>query len=62
MHGNEDGSVPATFQIIYMVSALLAASKGLSPKQYPQIGWKPSPTQPKPLERGAGKVNLKEVL
>ncbi|PPR02664.1 hypothetical protein CVT24_002147 [Panaeolus cyanescens] len=45
MHGNEDGTVPATFQIIYM-----------------QIGWKPAPSQPKPLERGSGKVNLKEVL
>ncbi|KJA29755.1 hypothetical protein HYPSUDRAFT_60608 [Hypholoma sublateritium FD-334 SS-4] len=44
LHGSEDGSVPATFQIIYM------------------IGWKPAPTQPKPLERGSGKVNLKEVL
>ncbi|KAF8204681.1 hypothetical protein BJ912DRAFT_939045 [Pholiota molesta] len=44
LHGSEDGSVPATFQIIYM------------------IGWKPAPTQPKPLERGSGKVNLKDVL
>ncbi|RDB20096.1 Arginine-hydroxylase NDUFAF5, mitochondrial [Hypsizygus marmoreus] len=44
MHGNEDGSIPATFQIIYM------------------IGWKPAPTQPKPLDRGTGAVNLKEVL
>ncbi|KAG6856793.1 NADH dehydrogenase [ubiquinone] 1 alpha subcomplex assembly factor 5 [Tephrocybe sp. NHM501043] len=44
LHGNEDGSIPATFQIIYM------------------IGWKPAPTQPKPLERGAGKVSLKEIL
>ncbi|KAG0262804.1 hypothetical protein DFQ27_002117 [Actinomortierella ambigua] len=34
MYGNPDGSVPATFQILYM------------------IGWKPSPTQFKPLERG----------
>ncbi|TFK43842.1 S-adenosyl-L-methionine-dependent methyltransferase [Crucibulum laeve] len=44
MHGNEDGSIPATFQVIYM------------------IGWKPAPSQPKPLERGTGKTNLKEVL
>ncbi|KAF8897920.1 S-adenosyl-L-methionine-dependent methyltransferase [Infundibulicybe gibba] len=44
LHGAEDGSVPATFQIIYM------------------IGWKPAPTQPRPLERGTGAVNLKEVL
>ncbi|KAG2060219.1 S-adenosyl-L-methionine-dependent methyltransferase [Suillus hirtellus] len=44
LHGNEDGSVPATFQIIYM------------------IGWKPSPNQPKPLERGSAQTNLKDVL
>ncbi|KAG1752479.1 S-adenosyl-L-methionine-dependent methyltransferase [Suillus paluster] len=44
LHGNEDGSVPATFQIIYM------------------IGWKPSPSQPKPLERGTAQTNLKDVL
>jgi len=44
LHGNEDGSIPATFQIIYL------------------IGWKPSATQPKPLERGTGKVNLKDIL
>ncbi|KII95277.1 hypothetical protein PLICRDRAFT_48238 [Plicaturopsis crispa FD-325 SS-3] len=44
MHGNEDGSIPATFQVIYM------------------IGWKPAPNQPKPLERGTGKTNLKDVL
>ncbi|KAG2349213.1 S-adenosyl-L-methionine-dependent methyltransferase [Suillus weaverae] len=44
LHGNEDGSIPATFQIIYM------------------IGWKPSPNQPKPLERGSAQTNLKDVL
>ncbi|EAU84405.1 hypothetical protein CC1G_01401 [Coprinopsis cinerea okayama7 len=44
LHGNEDGSIPATFQVIYM------------------IGWKKADSQPKPLERGSGKVNLKEVL
>ncbi|QRV72698.1 methyltransferase domain protein [Ceratobasidium sp. AG-Ba] len=44
LHADEDGSIPATFQIIYM------------------IGWKPSPTQPKPLERGSGQTNLKDVL
>uniref|UniRef100_A0A060T4J6 ARAD1C41074p n=1 Tax=Blastobotrys adeninivorans TaxID=409370 RepID=A0A060T4J6_BLAAD len=44
MHGEEDGSLPATFRIIYM------------------IGWKPAPTQPKPLKRGSGQVNLKEAL
>jgi len=44
LHGNGDGTVPATFQVIYM------------------IGWKPAPTQPKPLERGTAETNLKEVL
>lgn len=44
MHGNEDGTVPATFQVIYM------------------IGWKPSPTQPKPLERGSASTRMQDVL
>jgi len=44
LHGNEDGTVPATFQVIFM------------------IGWKPAPTQPKPLERGSAQTNLKDVL
>ncbi|KAF9098607.1 hypothetical protein BGX27_000761 [Mortierella sp. AM989] len=44
MYGNPDGTVPATFQILYM------------------IGWKPSPTQNKPLERGTAKRSLKEHL
>ncbi|KAJ7068721.1 S-adenosyl-L-methionine-dependent methyltransferase [Mycena amicta] len=44
LHGLADGSVPATFQIIYM------------------IGWKPAPSQPQPLQRGAGKVPLGDVL
>ncbi|KAF9907782.1 hypothetical protein BX616_000325 [Lobosporangium transversale] len=44
MYGNPDGTIPATFQILYM------------------IGWKPSPTQNKPLERGSAKHSLKERL
>ncbi|KZW04375.1 S-adenosyl-L-methionine-dependent methyltransferase [Exidia glandulosa HHB12029] len=44
LHGKEDGSIPATFQVIYF------------------IAWKPSPTQPKPLERGTGEKNLQEIL
>ncbi|KAF9208347.1 hypothetical protein BGZ49_009039 [Haplosporangium sp. Z 27] len=44
MYGNPDGTVPATFQILYM------------------IGWKPSPTQNKPLERGTAKHSLKDHL
>ncbi|KDQ08869.1 hypothetical protein BOTBODRAFT_117885 [Botryobasidium botryosum FD-172 SS1] len=44
LHGNEDGTIPATFQVVFM------------------IGWKPAPTQPKPLERGSAQTNLKEVL
>jgi len=43
LYGNEDGTIPATFQIIYM------------------IGWKPDPSQPKPLERGTGNVSMKDL-
>lgn len=43
MYGNDDGSIPATFQVLYM------------------IGWKPSDSQAKPLERGSGAVNLKDL-
>ncbi|KAE9982843.1 hypothetical protein EG328_010582 [Venturia inaequalis] len=44
LHGNEDGSVPATFRLIYM------------------IGWKSSPKQAQPLERGSGMVSIKDIL
>lgn len=44
LHGNEDGTLPATFRIIYM------------------IGWKQSENQPKPLKRGSGQVNMKDIL
>lgn len=44
LHGNEDGSIPATFRIIYM------------------IGWHESTNQAKPLPRGSGQINLKDVL
>ncbi|KAK2063168.1 methyltransferase domain-containing protein [Colletotrichum caudatum] len=44
LHGNEDGSIPATFRIIYM------------------IGWREGGDQPKPLPRGSGDVNLKDIL
>ena len=44
LHGNEDGSYPATFRLIYM------------------IGWKKSPTQAKPLERGTGMFSIKDIL
>ena len=44
LHGNEDGTVPATFRLIYM------------------IGWKHSPAQAKPLERGSGMVSIKDIL
>jgi NADH dehydrogenase [ubiquinone] 1 alpha subcomplex assembly factor 5 len=44
LHGNEDGSVPATFRIIYM------------------IGWHESADQAKPLPRGSGDINLKDLL
>lgn len=44
LHGNEDGSIPATFRIIYM------------------IGWHDSPNLAKPLPRGSGDINLKDLL
>lgn len=44
LHGNEDGTIPATFRIIYM------------------IGWHDSPNQAKPLPRGSGEINLKDIL
>ena len=44
LHGLEDGSVPATYGLLYM------------------IGWKPSPEQRKPLERGSAGQSLKDVL
>nr|CAG4642644.1 EOG090X09JT [Evadne anonyx] len=43
LYGNADGTIPATFQVIYM------------------IGWKPDPSQPKPLERGSGNVSMKDI-
>ena len=44
LHGNQQGIIPATFRIIYM------------------IGWRESPDQSKPLPRGSGQVNLRDVL
>lgn len=44
LHGNPDGTIPATFRIIYM------------------IGWREGENQPKPLARGSGEMNLKDIL
>lgn len=44
LHGNDEGTLPATFRLIYM------------------IGWKPSPAQAKPLERGTGMFSIKDYL
>ncbi|SPO05680.1 probable methyltransferase [Cephalotrichum gorgonifer] len=44
LHGNEDGSIPATFRVIYM------------------IGWREGENQPKPLPRGSGQLNMKDIL
>ncbi|OLY83716.1 NADH dehydrogenase [ubiquinone] 1 alpha subcomplex assembly factor 5 [Smittium mucronatum] len=44
LYGNEDGSIQATFEIVYI------------------IGWKPDPSQPKPLKRGSAEVSMKSVL
>ena len=57
MYQKEEKGVPATFQVIYFVSEISAITAHRR-----QIGWKPGPKQPKPLERGAGQTNLKDVL
>ena len=44
LHGNEDGSLPATFRVIFM------------------IGWTEGEGQPKPMPRGSGQVNMKDIL
>ena len=44
LHGNADGTIPATFRVIFM------------------IGWTEGEGQPKPLARGSGQVNLKDIL
>jgi len=62
MHGNEDGTVPATFQIVHMVRFQSSSIEVQLLTQPYQIGWKPAPNQPKPLERGTGQVNLKDIL
>lgn len=79
MYGKEDGSVPATFQIIFMVRPLYPLSILLRPLctcvlwtqeqksekeafANSQIGWKPGPNAPKPLERGSAQTNLKDIL
>jgi NADH dehydrogenase [ubiquinone] 1 alpha subcomplex assembly factor 5 len=61
MHGEADGSVPATFQVIYMVCR--APPRHAHTLMFvTQIGWKPGPNQPQALARGSGNTNLKEVL
>ena len=76
MYGKEDGSVPATFQIIFMVRPLhpllicsvpciLWMHEQRTEKEAfanNQIGWKPGPNAPKPLERGSAQTNLKDIL
>ena len=44
LHGNADGTIPATFRTIYM------------------IGWREGENQAKPLPRGTGDINLKDIL
>ncbi|KAJ2781567.1 hypothetical protein H4R18_002799 [Coemansia javaensis] len=44
LYGNADGTIPATFQVIYM------------------IGWKPDPSQPKPLARGSAQASLGDMF
>lgn len=44
LHGNTDGTVPATFRVIFM------------------IGWTEGEGQARPLQRGSGKISMKDVL
>lgn len=44
LHGNKDGTVPATFRVIFM------------------IGWTEGEGQARPLQKGSGKVSMKDVL
>lgn len=44
LHGNKDGTVPATFRVIFM------------------IGWTEGEGQARPLQRGSGKISIKDVL
>ena len=67
LHGLEDGSIPATFQIMHMVRPFLVSVLGITMQALIsrfvcQIGWKPSPNQQAPAKRGSGKVSLKDVL
>lgn len=69
MHGNEDGTIPATFSVIFMVSVQIDVRHQFELSQLrpivliaQQIGWKPAESQPKPLKRGSGQMNLKDVL
>lgn len=62
LHGKEDGSIPATFQVIYFVSTMILLHSRPVLNTACQIAWKPSPTQPKPLERGTGEKNLQDIL
>ncbi|KXS10570.1 S-adenosyl-L-methionine-dependent methyltransferase [Gonapodya prolifera JEL478] len=43
LYGKEDGSIPATFQVIFL------------------IGWKPSPTQRKPLKPGSATHSMTDL-
>jgi hypothetical protein len=45
-----------------MASYLFLSDDREDNRQSLQIGWKPAPTQPQPLERGTGKVPLGEAL
>lgn len=62
LHGNPDGTIPATFQVIYMVIDTLHTIHFLVLIEYIQIGWKPSPNTPLPKKRGSATTSLKDVL
>lgn len=66
MYANEDGTIPATFQVLYFIGkkTLLASRcfREHSPwNSVSRTGWKPDPSQPKPIKRGSGQVSLKDL-
>lgn len=57
LHGNEDGTMPCTFRIIYLIGESWPENSSSYCLSY--LGWKESPDQAKPLARGSGEINIK---
>lgn len=58
MYGNADGTVPATFQVIYMIGKFIASAER---RRSCGVGWKPDSSQPKPLARGSATASFKDL-